>query len=304
MLFDLFPLGKGTAFMDKKKIQLQRASLSAEAALVFPIFFFVMLIFLYFFQIILIQAQIQKALVQTASFSSQYSYFTEEFLQKGKSVDKEKKESLGYQGNLLDFAEGILDKALIKIKFNTFVNKEFLENSCIKNGISGISLLQSKFMENENDIDIIAVYKIEFPSPFFKLPSYTIIQKAKTKAYLGKTMVSAEISDQKEEEEKEIVYIAETGKVYHRIRECTYLNPSIKEITFSDLDNIRNSGGGKYTFCESCCKKNNVYQYIYITNWGTSYHSRIDCSGLKRTVRKETLIEAEEQGYYACSKCG
>lgn len=286
-----------------KNHNFQIASLTVEAAMAFPIFFLTILIFLYFFQIIMIQAQVQKALIQTASFSSQYSYFTEEFLKKETNSKEVQKDSLEYQGNLLDFAEGILDKALVKVKFNSFVNKNFLENSCVENGIFGISLLQSKFLENENDIDIIAVYRIKFPIPFFKLSSYTITQKVKTKAYLGKSMINSGMPAQKEEKEQEIVYIAQTGKVYHISRECTYLNPSIKEVQFSDLDNFRNHGGRKYAFCESCCKRNKLYEYVYITNWGISYHSQLDCSGLKRTIREELLVKAIEQGYYACSKC-
>ena len=108
---------------------------------------------------------------------------------------------------------------------------------------------------------------------------------------------------QGKDEDAEIVYITETGTVYHLSRDCTYLNPSIREISFRDLDGVRNSGGHKYSLCDSCCKTVEQYGQGYITTWGDAFHSRLDCSGLKRTIREEKLQEAEEQGYHACSKC-
>lgn len=70
------------------------------------------------------------------------------------------------------------------------------------------------------------------------------------------------------------------------------------------MEIIRNEGGHKYYRCNSCCKKGEIYEKVYITTWGEGYHSQLDCSGLKRTIREEKLTKAQEQGYYACSKCG
>lgn len=301
--------------MKNQKWNRTQASITVEAALVVPIFFFMLLIFVSFFQIMLVQAEVQRALFDTASFSSQYVYFTETYLKNKKAYGNEKvyesekayedkKESYGYQGTLSEFSEGLMDKALIKTKFLSFVNREFLEHSCIKNGVMGISLLKSKLLENGNDIDIIAVYKINLYSPLIRLPSYTIVQHVKTKAFLGKTMINLEEADAAADDNIKLVYITETGTVYHLSRECTYLNPSIKQILFENVKDARNSNGHKYNSCSSCCKKGEVYTQVYITTWGEGYHSRLDCSGLKRTIREEKLTEAEKQGYHACAKCG
>jgi hypothetical protein len=291
-----------------KRNVINNGSITVEAAFVFPIFFFFFIVMLCFFQIMLIFMEVQDGLYQTASFTSQYAYFSEEFLKNGKNteeIEKDKSETLGFQGSIQEFAEGLLDKALIKIKFQSVVDKSFLDSSCIKNGVSGISFLKSKVMEEGNDIDIVAYYKIDFPCPFFKLPSFTMIQRVTTKAYLGKSMTdSSQSSSGDNNDESTTVYITETGTVYHRSEECTYLNPSIRQISFSELEKERNQSGSKYVFCEYCCKKTETYNIIYITSWGTGYHSRLDCSRLKRTVTKISQSEAEEKEYRACSKCG
>ena len=53
------------------------------------------------------------------------------------------------------------------------VDKRFLTHSCIKNNVAKISFSSSKFLENGNDIDIIAIYKVKLPNPFtlFNRPS-------------------------------------------------------------------------------------------------------------------------------------
>lgn len=292
--------------MEKQKTEKSQASITAEAALVFPVFFFALLVFLYFFQVILIQSEVQKSLFDTASFSSQYVYFAEEFLKGENNAAEAEKESYGYSGKLSEFSEGILNKALVKVKFDSFADKNFLKHSCVVNHLSGISLLKSEFLENGNDIDIIAAYRIKFPLPFFERFSFPVIQHVKTKAFLGKSIAEGENSSEtnSQNEDDVIVYIAETGTVYHSSRECTYLNPSIRRIDFTLLDTMRNSGGAKYTKCNSCCEKKEIYSYVYITTWGTGYHSRLDCSGLKRTIMEKKRSEAKEQEYCACSKCG
>lgn len=188
--------------MENKKQKKERASITVEAAFVFPIFFFAVLVFLSFFQLMLIQAEVQRAIFDTASFSSQYVYFSEQFLKNRENKESMEsnqsmqKESYGYQGTLLEFSEGLLNKALVKTKFLSFVDKRFLNHSCIKNGAAKISFSSSKFLENGNDIDIIAIYKVKLPNPFMKL-SYTIIQQVKTKAFLGKSMVNLKETDRK-----------------------------------------------------------------------------------------------------------
>lgn len=290
--------------MKKQKLIIRQGSVTVEAAFVFPVFFFALMVFLYFFQFMLIRAEVQKALFQTASFCSQYVYFTEKCLDKKAELEDSRKDSIAYQGTLSEFSEGILDMALVNVKFQSCLNKKLLKNPCLVFQTAGISLLQSELMEKGADIDIIAAYRLKFPLPFFEKISFPVTQQAKTKAFLGKSMQGDTKAEPEMETTEEMVYITELGTVYHCSRECTYLKPSIRQAGMEELKYIRNENGGIYISCDSCCKKKTEYKSVYITTWGKAYHSSLDCSGLKRTIREENRNKAENEGYRACSKCG
>ena len=124
-----------------------------------------------------------------------------------------------------------------------------------------------------------------------------VYQQQRIHAYDGKSMVS------RDECAEGYVYVAERGKVYHKKRDCVYLNPNIQSIAFGTVDQKRNSSGGKYDACKSCCKEVQLLgnSIIYITPYGDSYHSNIRCPGLKRTVR---MLELSKIGNMPpCSKC-
>ncbi|MCL2717867.1 MAG: pilus assembly protein [Lachnospiraceae bacterium] len=99
----------------------------------------------------------------------------------------------------------------------------------------------------------------------------------------------------------EYVYITETGTVYHVTMECSHLKLSITSINSNEISSKRNESGGKYHQCERCPKEDNGI--LFITAFGTRYHSNINCSGLKRTVRELEINEAVRQGYRGCSRC-
>ncbi len=101
---------------------------------------------------------------------------------------------------------------------------------------------------------------------------------------------------------RQFVYIAETGTVYHRERDCTYLDLSVRSVNREDLLLLRNAEGGNYYECEICGDK--AGSICYITNFGSRYHSSPVCSGLKRTIFRILLEEAVAKERQACSKCG
>ena len=92
--------------------------------------------------------------------------------------------------------------------------------------------------------------------------------------------------------------MTESGRVYHEDPECSYLNPSIREVDEDAIGGLRNRSGEKYRPCESCGGGSGT---VYITDEGNRYHRSIDCSGLKRTVRLEELSSLAGMG--CCSRC-
>lgn len=101
--------------------------------------------------------------------------------------------------------------------------------------------------------------------------------------------------------EGEVVYVAETGEVYHINRYCTYLNPSVTGIKEEELPSARNLSGGKYSACPMCKPQKGTGKY-YVTNYGTVYHCSLECSGLKRTVY-EVELRVAAATLRPCSKC-
>lgn len=151
-------------------------------------------------------------------------------------------------------------------------------------------------MKEDGMIRIDCGYRVH---PLFA--SLTPVAKELENHYCGHAWVGYIHSGSAEEQGEEYVYITDTGTVYHRNRGCSYLNPSIRCVQAGELENLRNKGGGIYYACPLCDTLQATGNY-YITDYGTSYHTSVICSGLKRTVYEVRLSEVG--GRSGCSKCG
>lgn len=126
-----------------------------------------------------------------------------------------------------------------------------------------------------------------------------IYNRVKIHTWTGKTQ-EGRLQDGKQEEE--MVYVAETGTVYHRNPGCRYLLVSLDQLPGSAIEAARNSRGEKYYPCESCSRNQKPAGMVYVTRGGNRYHNQEACSRLKRTIRLVKLSEV--QGMRACSLCG
>lgn len=123
-----------------------------------------------------------------------------------------------------------------------------------------------------------------------------MICKAEVRAWVGYT--GEKFSGR---ETETMVYMTPEGSVYHRSRDCTYLQLTIRTISSESLPEARNRSGGRYASCEYCIKNHAVPAAVYITDYGTSYHRSRKCQGLKRTVMAVPLSEVG--GLRCCSRC-
>lgn len=260
----------------------REASLTAEAALVLPMFLFGILFFLYFFQILYLQDSIQSSMTEAGKFISRY----------GKLTEEEETSDLAY-------------RLLLRQRFFEYLDEETINKSCIVGGTAGISFLPSEIFKEDAEINIVAVYQIRFPIPFFGEKIMEIKQQVKTRAFVGKPMKNAkETADgnQKGEDEDFLVYITENASVYHKNENCTHLRLSIMEIEKSQLKTIRNENGGKYKACEKCIRGAEAEENVYVAKEGDRYHVSLSCSGLKRTVY--TVEYSMVKDKRKCSRCG
>ncbi|MCR5203399.1 MAG: hypothetical protein K6D02_10010 [Lachnospiraceae bacterium] len=96
------------------------------------------------------------------------------------------------------------------------------------------------------------------------------------------------------------VYVAKNSKVYHKNPECTYIKPKVSTVRSSLIKYKRNNSGGKYKPCKKCTG-NGIAYYVYVTEYGTRYHSDKNCNNIYHEIRRVKLSEVA--GMNPCSKC-
>ncbi len=272
----------------KRRMLRGRASMTLEAAIALPIFLFFMLEIMSFMDMIGLQSRLNAALRETGN----------EMAFSGYVYDKISDTILAD----IDLPDVITSVAMTQLyaknRVLAYVGSDYLDASSIKGGSSGLSFSGS-IMEDDDIIEIQVHYKLQSPFSIFgiEFSSFNVAQCYYGRAWTGYAVEDA-VSDTTAEDP--MVYITETGTVYHTNKNCTYLNPSVKTIAESDIESSRNQSGSKYTAC-SICGGNISSGNVYVTNYGTSYHTSLTCSGLKRTIY--TVALSEVGGRSLCSKC-
>ena len=250
-----------------------KASLTIEAAIALPLFMFFIMAMSYFLIIISLQTDIRLCMDEAARSLGKQAYMAQE-TDAGASV------------SYFTIRNAVITDDL----------KERLDNSRIVGGSDGLNMTYSGYDEESGILDIVVCYSYEIP--FFSdiVGNLRFIQRVRCRAWLGGDLSGSGADDL----EGQIVYITPSGTVYHLTMSCPYLDLSISSIAYEDVSSARNKNGQQYTKCSSCF--NAASDTVYITDYGTKYHSSLSCSALKRTVIAIDMSEAGDRS--ACSKCG
>ncbi|WP_278999783.1 TadE family protein [[Clostridium] scindens] len=174
------------------------------------------------------------------------------------------------------------------------IGQDRLERSIISGGSGGIHCDKSRMSPRTGIGELVASYEIRVPLSIFGISPAKHEEKLRIKAWTGYEKQGFGRDDD------DTVYVTETGLVYHRDYHCTHLELSIHMVLQSEIESLRNEGGGKYHPCQQCMK--GAGGGVYITDTGDRYHSSLSCSGLKRTIYAVPLSEVAGKG--ACSRCG
>lgn len=257
--------------------------MTLEAAFVLPFFLFAVLNILYAVNMIGTQSRMNAALHQVGNKMAFSGYVYNATV-----------------GNALpDGLAGVaLTEGYARGQVVEYVGKSYLEKSCVKGGAGGISFAGSSVMGAGDIIDLKVSYQVRPFANLMGFDGFLVSQRYYGKAWTGYD-ASDSVSDLSENDP--MVYITETGTVYHLDRNCTYLNPTVEAVSAEEAAGKRNASGARYTSCGSCGTVISGRE-VYITNFGNSYHSRINCPGLKRTIYTVPLSEVGARG--RCSKCG
>ena len=242
-----------------------KASLTVEAAIVVPIFFFAMLCLVALLEMNVIRMTVKGALYSVARELGQQAYVLPTFT------------SLG-----------------VEEKLTKQIGTDRLKRSMIVNGTEGLDCSGSYADWDTGEMDLLVKYRLQVPLLMFRVPVISCEESLKVKGWTGQTS-SLDGADN-----GQVVYVTKYGTVYHKNYNCTFLNPSIRSVDVSAIEGVRNHSGGKYYPCESCGQAGQV-GFFYVSSYGNRYHTSLNCNKIKRNYYAITLEEAKGLG--GCSKC-
>lgn len=243
-----------------------KGSITLEAAVVVPIFFFAMLCMVYLFEMISIQTTMRNALYSVGKEAAQQAY-----------------------------TSPVISTNEIEQSVIENIGEANLDNSIIENGVDGISCSNSKSNLLTGVIDLSVCYDLKIPVLMFDIPIISCEETLRVKGWTGYCAGAVEL------ENSDMVYVTDYGLVYHRDMSCTYLDLSVRAVSFDDIENLRNQSSAKYHPCESCGNGTVTAGQVYVTDYGTRYHTSLECSKIKRNVYEVPLDEV--YGLGGCSKC-
>lgn len=251
------------------------AGTTVEAALVIPLYVYAVMAVMYVMKIVSVKNDISVAAYNSIRTMSKYYY--------------------GYE--MLTDAQNQFPVTTAYACMMSELGADYGKNNNIVGGSAGIILVGSEMPDEDGTISITIRYSIKNPFDVFGIGIVTVKQTCKSQAWLGGDRISADILNNKREQE---VFITDYGNVYHLTAECTYIDLSVKKVDESSLAAIRNKSGKKYSACE-ICGKGQTNGGVYITDYGERYHTNESCRGLSRSVIKVPLSYVK--GMRICSKC-
>lgn len=248
------------------KNRYRSASLTAEAALVFPVFFFAVYLLWQLFLLVLFQTEVCNKITEAAI----------------------KNAHLGYSERQTEVQDVDISWLYQPLLWNALPRSDRVENLWV-------------VCEPEEDgtIQVLVHYRFVCEALFFTKITIPIRQNFRFYPWLGRTDADL-FPGADPEEEVDVVYMTEYGTVYHESRACGYLTVAVREVKASEVEEERNSFGKKYTLCERCDDKT-TGQNVYISAGGTKYHWEASCPALKRTVTEKERKEVKDVP--ACHKC-
>ena len=256
-----------------------KGSFTLEAAVLVPLFTGFLVAILFFFRVIQVQKNLYEAMMYTGRTLS-VTAFGEQY---------------GVGEELLTPVSYAAANALVHKQYRSGYTDQEQAYRFLIGGMPGLSLLRS---DTAGDfIDLKADYSVRLPIDFFGTKWILGAQECKVRKWNGYQKDALE----NEKEEDIWVYITPHGTVYHKDRNCSYLDLTIRSVDRSSIEHLRNKDGSCYYPCEVCGNRKTAGA-CYITDYGTSYHTSINCSGLRRSIQMVRLSECEGRG--PCSKCG
>ncbi|MCI8416967.1 MAG: hypothetical protein HFI33_05605 [Lachnospiraceae bacterium] len=265
-------LGRISQYISSLPGERRCGSLTVEAAMLLPLFWWFLSGFLYMLLLFRLQEDIGQGLADAGRQLGQYAY------------------SMGAEQG------GLTGVSLVQVRQKLGARcKDSVALSLIGGKLSAVRLGKSKIMERNAQIELIAEYEIRNPWMLLGTGTLPVRQRQICRAWVGSQGAGTE------GEWEEMVYVTPYGEVYHRDMECRHLKLSIQMTTQAGAEAGRNKNGDRYHACSGCCSEQGSGS-VYVTDYGNRYHQDLNCQGLKRTVY--LVFASEAQGKGVCKSCG
>ncbi len=263
--------GISPKFYEKRASQCAslRGSITIEAALAVPFFFFALVCVIYLLEIMAIQMSVWIGMEDVmgtvvCDLGTGQTFTTEEL-------------------------EGLIVAS---------IGEEKLNNSIIVNGSGGLDCSATSISQEDGIVTLQVVYEVHLPIPDFGIGYLEIEERMIAKGWTGYEGSTTSYEDM-------IVYITDNQSVYHVDYSCTHLQLNISSENYGDLGSLRNAYEGSYSACSICVDGDAEWEEtsrIFVAEYGDCYHTTLSCSGLIRTIYAVSLSEVIGKG--ACSRCG
>ncbi len=241
-----------------------KGSMTMEASLVLPFFLFAMLSLISVMDMMRIKGCMDVAVAEVGNEIAIESY--------GTCIDN------------------MITPFYVKNKICSFL-KENLSDRDYRKISKGITVMDLSFLQEDNIISFKVKYKLE---PYFDMWGFVTVKLEAD--YYGHNWLGYEGKGNIEP----MVFLSNEASVYHLSKHCKYLNVTILEISYSNLEKYRNNSGEKYKSCYFCDKQNRS-ETIYITPEGSNYHTIKNCIGLIRSIYTVPLSTVKNKR--ACMGC-
>lgn len=271
----------------------KKASLTVEAAFALSIFIFTLVIIMLPFKMLDANRKMLSIAENINKKVCQYAYLSN-YLDKKEGLNKKEEGEFAKGIDISQISESSTFAALI----NPYVVQD-VKRLINDKHISDVSTLDSEFLVKDDIVSLRIKYKYKLPFAILGLGSINQEVTSSRRLWIGRDGRSKEGVNEYEED-SEMVYVGRTSTRYHLSPTCHYLYNNISPLPLSDIKNVRNSEGAKYSACARCGKA--AAGTVYILPSGKNYHSTRNCSAMNayvKTVKKSTVKHLG-----ACSYCG
>ncbi len=190
----------------------------------------------------------------------------------------------------LSAAKQMAKEAYVSTAFPSVRLEKYISEKLEKGGlkVSHMDCSGSYCYGNSSIMELSMKYQIDIPILLFEIPIVKKEEKVRVKGWTGYEGAGIKLG------KEDLVYITDTGIVYHSTPTCNYLDLSIRRVAISEAEM-------KYDFCSLCKASGKQTKRVYITTYGRMYHNSLNCSGLKRSIY--AIKQSEIHGKGGCPKC-